>query len=48
MKRSGENYSFEKFLEYGAVNRNAGTNAPARISCKAGSFEPTSPPVIVP
>ena len=48
MKRSGEDYSFEKFLEYDAVNRSAGSNAPARTQSKAMPFEHTSPPVVFP
>ena len=57
MKRSGEEASFEKFLEYDAVNRAAAshsaTAAAARPPMKAAAnsphrtFIPTAPPVIV-
>ena len=52
MKRSGEEYSFEKFLEYDAVNRGAAAAA-ARPPLKAAAatgrrFEHTAPPKIVP
>ena len=46
MKRSGEDYSFDKFLEYDAVNRNTGSNAPSGMPGKAAHFEHTSPPVV--
>lgn len=49
MKRSGESYTFNKFLEYDVVNRTAGTQAPAKKSAKATTvFEPTAPPVVYP
>jgi len=47
MKLSGEEYSFEKFLEYDAVNRDAST----RVSMKAGAnraVEHSAPPVVMP
>jgi thiol-disulfide isomerase/thioredoxin len=52
MKRSGEECSFEKFLEYDAVNRGKAAAAP-RPPLKAAAapkrrFEPTAPPVILP
>lgn len=49
MERSGEEYSFEKFLEYDAVNRGKAAAA-ARPPLKAAgrNFEPTTPPVILP
>ena len=50
MKRSGEEGTFEKFLEYDAVNRTAATTAAARPPMKAAanrSIEHTAPPVIV-
>jgi thiol-disulfide isomerase/thioredoxin len=52
MERSGEEYSFEKFLEYDAVNRGKAAAAarPPLKAAAAGSrrFEPTAPPVILP
>ena len=48
MKRSGETCSFDQFLEYDAVNRKSGSNAPAKKSRRATDFEPTAPPVIHP
>lgn len=49
MKRSGESYNFNTFIEYDAVNRAAGAHAPAKKSPKdATRFEPTAPPVILP
>ena len=48
MKLSGEDYSFEKFLEYDAVNRNAVLSAP-RPPLKAPRVrEHPAPPVILP
>ena len=48
MKRSGEDYSFEKFLEYDAVNRDAALAAP-RPPLKAPRVrEHPAPPVILP
>ena len=47
MKLSGEEYSFEKFLEYDAVNRsNKQSSAPRTRSTV--EWQPTAPPVIVP
>jgi hypothetical protein len=51
MKLSGEECSFEKFLEYDAVNRAASSAASAKLSMKAAtnsSIEHSAPPVIVP
>lgn len=49
MKRSGEEYSFEKFLEYDAVNRGKANAAAARPPLKAARrVEPGAPPVIKP
>ena len=49
MKRSGEDYSFEKFLEYDAVNRGKAQAAAARPPLKAARHvEPGAPPVIKP
>lgn len=54
MKLSGEEYSFEKFLEYDAVNRGkSAAAAAARPPLKAAEaaprrFVPTAPPIIVP
>ena len=49
MKRSGEDYSFNKFLEYDAVNRATRANAPAKHARQAAiRFEPTAPPVVLP
>ena len=50
MKRSGEECTFDKFLEYDAVNRTAATTAAARPPMKAAAnrrVEHTAPPVIV-
>ena len=51
MELSGEEYSFEKFLDYDAVNRTSTAKA-ARRQSKASAtqprFQPTAPPVIVP
>ncbi|MBP5217931.1 MAG: redoxin domain-containing protein, partial [Bacteroidales bacterium] len=50
MKRSGESYSFQTFLEYDAVNRGKASQAAARPPLKAAAngrkFEHTAPPVI--
>lgn len=46
MKRSGEDYSFEKFLEYDEVNRKAAGKAPLRLPANR-NFEPGAPPVII-
>ena len=53
MERSGETPSFEKFLEYDAVNRTAATKAaetarPPYKDAGGARFIPTAPPVIVP
>ena len=53
MELSGEGYSFEKFLEYDAVNRGKGAASAPRPPLKAAAapkrrFGPTAPPVIVP
>ena len=53
MKLSGEEYSFEKFLEYDAVNRGAAAAAAARPPLKAPAApqrnaKHTAPPKIVP
>ena len=51
MELSGEEYSFETFLEYDAVNRNpaAASAAAARPPLKAAqNFVPTTPPGVVP
>jgi len=53
MKLSGEDYSFEKFLEYDAVNRGAAAAAAARPPLKAPAApqrnaKHTAPPKIVP
>lgn len=53
MKRSGETPSFDKFLEYDAVNRSAATKAaetarPPYKDAGGARFIPTAPPVIVP
>ena len=54
MELSGEEYSFEAFLEYDAVNRSrAAAAAAARPPLKAaasasGRFEPSDPPVVMP
>ena len=45
MKRSGEDCSWEKFLEYDEVNRNAPAQAPRKASADR-RFEPGAPPVI--
>ena len=45
MKRSGEDCSWEKFLEYDEVNRNAPAQAP-RKAPDGRHFEPGAPPVI--
>lgn len=47
MKRSGEDYSWEKFLEYDAVNRGTGDKVPeVPLRTPARSLEPGTPPVI--
>ena len=46
MKRSGEQYSFEKFLEYDAINRNAATTSLAPSARRGYNWVPDSPPVI--
>ena len=46
MKLSGEEYSFDKFLEYDAVNR--GKARSARPPLKAAAHVRTAPPVILP
>ena len=50
MKRSGEEYSWEKFLEYDAVNRSTSANAPKKSPQKASgrSIEHGAPPVVMP
>ena len=51
MELSGEGYSFEKFLEYDAVNRSAVAQSPARPPFKAAFPEETiqhAPPIIFP
>jgi hypothetical protein len=49
MKRSGEEYSFDKFLEYDAVNRGKAQAAAPRPPLKAARrVEPGAPPVIKP
>ena len=53
MKRSGESCSFEKFLEYDAVNRAAVSEAaairpPLKAAANGRSFEHTAPPVVIP
>ncbi len=50
MKRSGEEYSWEKFLEYDAVNRRTGANAPKRSPKKPSGrqIEVGAPPVVMP
>ncbi len=50
MELSGEEASFEKFLEYDAVNRAAAASPSAKAAAKAPgrTFVPTAPPVIVP
>jgi hypothetical protein len=52
MELSGEEYSFEKFLEYDAVNRGATAAAAARPPLKAAApqrnVKHTAPPKIVP
>ena len=45
MKRSGEDYSWEKFVEYDAVNRSAPVQIPLRAP-EARHLEPGAPPVI--
>ena len=50
MKRSGEECTFENFLEYDAVNRTAAATAATRPPMKAAAnrrVEHTAPPVIV-
>ena len=52
MKRSGEKYSFEKFLEYDAINRSKSNATAARPPLKAASvgnnrFEPGASPVVI-
>ena len=47
MKLSGEEYSFEKFLEYDGVNRKTKAAA-ASYPVSGRHFEPTAPPVILP
>ena len=48
MKLSGEDYSFEKFLEYDAVNRNAVLSAPRPPLKSTRVREHPAPPVIHP
>jgi hypothetical protein len=53
MELSGEDYSFETFLEYDAVNRGEAAAAAARPPLKAaasasGRFEPSDPPIVMP
>jgi thiol-disulfide isomerase/thioredoxin len=53
MELSGEEYSFETFLEYDAVNRGKTAAAAARPPLKAAAsaserFEPSDPPVVMP
>ncbi|MBO4743840.1 MAG: Ig-like domain-containing protein [Bacteroidales bacterium] len=45
MKRSGEDYSWEKFVEYDAVNRSAPVQAPLKAP-DGRHHEPGAPPVI--
>ena len=51
MKRSGESYSFQKFLEYDAVNRAKASQAAARPPLKAAAngrkIQHSAPPVII-
>ena len=51
MELSGEEASFDKFLEYDAVNRGKAHNAPVRPPLKAAESHPAgylAPPVVVP
>ena len=53
MELSGETASFEKFLEYDAVNRAAVSEAaairpPLKAAANGRSFEHTAPPVVIP
>ena len=49
MKRSGEDYSWEKFLEYDAVNRRSGVGSSGKTAQKAPGrhIERGAPPVIM-
>ena len=52
MKRSGEQYSFEKFLQYDAVNRSKANAAASRPPLKAAPadekhYVPGAPPVVI-
>ena len=48
MKRSGEECTFEKFLEYDAVNRNApSAQMSVKPPLKAAARQPGAPPVII-
>ena len=51
-QKSGEKYSFEKFLEYDAINRSKSNATAARPPLKAASvgnnrFEPGASPVVI-
>ena len=47
MKLSGEEYNFDKFMEYDAVNRNASSaQMSVRPPLKAAGWQPGAPPVI--
>ena len=48
MQRSGETYSFEKFLEYDAVNRNSAAPASVRPPQKAPARFEEIPPLVLP
>ena len=48
MELSGEEASFDKFLEYDAVNRGKAQNAAPRKAAAKRSVEHFAPPVIVP
>ena len=47
MELSGETASFDKFLEYDAVNRGKQQSSEPRTR-SAVEWEPTAPPVVVP
>lgn len=51
MDRSGESYTFQKFLEYDAVNRGKASQAAARPPLKAAAngrkIQHSAPPVII-
>jgi hypothetical protein len=47
MELSGEDYSFEKFLEYDAVNRNASTGSLTKSPLLLKKYINLAPPVVI-